>query len=106
MAISVNYSNARAQATKLEQAANRCDGVISKLNQSLSIVSSNWSGAAADEYYMNIQKQIKEVKQIRDNCRSIAKVIREVVWQLEEAERRAKAAAEAARIAAEQASKG
>lgn len=87
--IHVDYTNARAQARKLDQAANECADIVRNLTTTLNIVSSYWSGDAAEAYKAEIRNEINRLKSTQSELQSVASTIRKVVEDLEEAERKA-----------------
>lgn len=89
--IRVDYANARAQAKKLQAAADDCDQVVRQLKGTLSHIPSEWDGAAADAFSTGVQKRISEISSLAANTRSLAAQIRRVADELEETERRLKA---------------
>lgn len=90
--IRVDYSNARAQAKKLDSAVAECETTIQRLNTVLTKVPACWEGDSASVFLVATQKRIQEVNKIRDRAEQIAALIRRVADEFEEAERRMKEA--------------
>lgn len=88
--IRVDYANARAQAKKLQAAADDCDQVVRQLEGTLSHIPGEWDGAAASAFSAGVQKRLSEISGLADNIRSMAVHIRRVADELEETERRLK----------------
>ena len=74
--IRVDYANARAQAKKLQAAADDCDQVVRQLKGTLSHIPGEWDGAAASAFSAGVQKRISEISGLADNIRSMAVHIR------------------------------
>lgn len=88
--IRVDYSNARAQAKKLDSAVAECETVIRNLNTVVSKLPSCWEGGAANAFLSVTQKRVREIKEIRDRAEKMAALIRRVADEFEEAERKMK----------------
>lgn len=90
--IRVDYSNARAQAKKLDSAAAECETAIQRLRAVSNKVPPCWEGGAASAFLAATQKRIQEIQKIRDRAKEMAVLIRRVADEFEEAERRMKEA--------------
>lgn len=88
--IRVDYSNARAQAKKLDSAVAECETVIRNLNTVVSKLPSCWEGGAANAFLSVTQKRVREIKEIRDRAEQMAALIRRVADEFEEAEQKMK----------------
>ncbi len=88
--IRVDYDNARAQAKKLQAAADDCDCVVRQLKGTLGCIPGEWDGAAAEAFSTGVQKRISEISGLAADTRSLAAQIRRAADELEETEHRLK----------------
>lgn len=86
--IRVDYDNARTQAKNLDSTIADCEIAIRWLKTALARIPSCWEGDAANIFMEAIQKRIQEIQQIRDRAEQLARLIRRVADDFEEAERR------------------
>lgn len=89
--IRVDYSNARAQAKKLQTVASDCNEVVRHLNSAINNVPNYWDGSSADAFILSVQSRIKDIKKISNDASILAAQIRRVADELEAAERRIQA---------------
>lgn len=94
--IRIDYSNARQQARKLQEAAAQCEDAIRELRRAESEIPSCWTGEAATAYLQGLEKRIEEISRIRRQADDLADMIRTTAARFEEAERRTKEAIAAA----------
>lgn len=97
--IHIDYDNARAQARRLQEAADDCAAAERALQKELSNLPGYWSGEAADACAAVLGTRIQELQSMRRDAENLASTIRRVANQFEEKERQLKAALAAAEAA-------
>ena len=92
--IRVDYDNARAQAKQLKRAAAKCDEIVRQLQLSSKGIPDYWEGASSVAFQAVMNERVAGIRKIGKRAEALAEQIRRVADELEEAERRLKAAAE------------
>lgn len=80
--IRLDYDNVCSQAQKLQVAAERCDEVVRRLQSEMSQLPYYWEGDSADTFLMVIQKQISDIRSMRQRLETIADHIKKVADEL------------------------
>ena len=89
--IRIDYINARAQASRLEQAAAQCENAEQVIGQLHGQLPDNWQGEAADVFLQEMEQRSRVLRNMQEEAVRLAAFIRRTVEEFEALERRLQA---------------
>ncbi len=90
--IRIDYQEAIREANRLKTIASECNSNIQYVKRLINIIPNYWQGDAAKAFIDELQEWIRETTRIKNDTTNLSTNIRNVAYQIREAERRAIAA--------------